>query len=381
MLFKTVASPQWAPLLKVNWMPRSYEIVLGVFALIVSILVYGFSPLPFSANFARIFTLNLAEFVLAVYGLATLIVGFRVARHCWEHGWHSCRRQDNLISLVLPYFSLDFLLLSIRRAFSILAIIYFFLHLKHIVLLINTRNYDLFYWDLDRLLHGGIQPNILMMQLIGPNPEWSILIDYLYIKYFSFKILVSLFFMLELKGRWLSERFFLAYALLWALGGMAYLITPADGPCFAVLTNYAVEQDDLFHVFKFPVTTAIPASYIDNYLNAKIPSAKGFQILLWEARHIFLAGKGLPGMFYGIAAMPSLHVAAVTMLAIFLYQAYPVMGIIGALFGLTTFIGSLFLQWHYAVDGYIGFAGAVLCSALCLRGNNPDENKVNRAPK
>lgn len=129
-----------------------------------------------------------------------------------------------------------------------------------------------------------------------------------------------------------------------------------------------MEQDDLFHVFKFPVTTNIPSSYVQYYLNAPIPSAKGYQILLWEARHIFLSGKGLPGMFYGIAAMPSLHVGAVTMLAIFLYQASPLLGLIGAAFTLITFVGSLFLQWHYAVDGYVGFTMAVATCALCLRG-------------
>ncbi len=374
MLRKKIAGDHWQPLLKINWKLQPYEMVLLGFALIVCVLEYSYSPMPLSGKLASVFVMKVGSLVLVVYGLSILIVGYRMLRHGITHGKRSCFVRENFIALVLPYWSLDFLLLTIRRTFTILAIIYFFLHLKHIILLVNTKNYDLFYWNLDRALHFGTQPNITMMQLIGPNRDISILLDFLYIKYFTFKILVSLFFLMELKGRDLSRRYFTAYALLWALGGLAYLVAPADGPCFSVLTHFSVEEDDLFHVFKFPITTEVPLSYIETYVNAAIPSAKGYQILLWEARHIFLSGQGLPGMFYGIAAMPSLHVAAITLLSIFLFQAYPLLGLLGGVFAIITFIGSIFLQWHYAIDGYIGFAMAVLTCWVCLRGYRPEHS-------
>lgn len=151
--------------------------------------------------------------------------------------------------------------------------------------------------------------------------------------------------------------------------GLAYLIAPADGPCYAALVNESTAPDTRQHIqsFNFPVIRDIPDSYVNNYRTTKIWKAKSYQELLWRDRYLFFSKIKLPGVFYGIAAMPSLHVAAVTMLAIFLCKTNIVFALLGIIFAILTFIGSIFLQWHYAIDGYLGFIMACLVCFVSLR--------------
>lgn len=355
------ASPA-SPPLTISWRPRHYEIIFVVFACLTALLVNIYSQLPFSWRLAEIFIKNAVSLTALVYALALPVVLIRLGTQAGQQGPRSLLSTDKLLTCLQPYFSFDFLFLTLRRALATLGVIYFFLHLKHIVLLVNTANFDLFYWNLDRSLHFGVQPSVYMMENFGPNHEFSLAIDWLYKAYFKYKLIVSAIFMLELGGRKLTENYFSAYTLLWTLGGLAYLITPTDGPCFAVLTQYAVNPAELVHRFPFPVVANLSPEYVQSYLGAKIWIAKNYQELLWSARLQFLSGQSLPDMFYGIAAMPSLHVSAVTMLAVFLKRLSSLGGIIGFAYLLVIFTGSVFLQWHYAVDGYAGLAlAAFVC--------------------
>ncbi|NLF26066.1 MAG: hypothetical protein GX589_10480, partial [Deltaproteobacteria bacterium] len=209
--------------LEIDWRLRPYEIIFLCFALISTVLVFQ-TPLPLSGRLAKAFILPLCTILLGMYACATLIVAIKAIALGMRHGWKSLTRREYFFPILLPYFSLDFLMRSIRRGLALFGTIFFFLHLKHVILWINPTNHDLFFWNLDRLLHFGLQPNAWMIERFGQNHDFALLIDWLYIKYFSYKEIVSLLFLLELKGRKLSECFFSAYALLWALGGLSYLV-------------------------------------------------------------------------------------------------------------------------------------------------------------
>jgi membrane-associated phospholipid phosphatase len=89
----------------------------------------------------------------------------------------------------------------------------------------------------------------------------------------------------------------------------------------------------------------------------------------------YAAFRSMPGthqvkMYYGVAALPSLHVAV---LALFAIATRPWRGLSIALWVLTavTFVGSLALGWHYAVDGYLGVALAWGCWWVARRIERP----------
>jgi membrane-associated phospholipid phosphatase len=357
----------WTALTTVDWTPRTYEVTAALFGAVVLFLLRS-TPLPPSQALILDLALKGAFAIACVYAVAIAIVGARVAADVRQHGRAGLWTPERALPLLLPYASLDFLVLTVRRTAAVFATVYFFLHLKHVILWINFANYDRFFWDLDRWVHLGVQPNVWMLERLGPYPDVAIALDWLYIKYFDYKVLVSVLFLLELGGRRLSEQFILGYALLWALGGLAYLVMPADGPCYAVLLGASdVPLDGRRWGFPFPVTPDVPATYAQAFTDAKIWTAKNLQHLLWATRWRFVYQERLPDMFYGVAAMPSLHVAAVVLFACFLARLNPWAGLLAVFYAVVIAIGSVFLQWHYAVDGYAGLVLALGTAWLACR--------------
>ncbi len=310
---------------------------------------------------------NVTEMTFIALMLAVPIVLCRAVAHGSKHGFKSLKQETTILSLAQPYFTLDFIFRTFRRVTIALGAIYLFVHLKHVILWWHHANFDRSLWDLDRSIHFGVQPNVWAMATLSPYPIATVLVDWLYIKYFQYKLIVATIFLMEPRGKKLTDQFFLAFALMWFLGGLLYLVIPADGPCYAVLSRYSIPESNHSHMFKFPVVENISATYIQEYKDAKIWNAKLYQEKLWVDRQDFLTGKDMPGIFYGIAAMPSLHVAAVSFMMIFLFRASVLGGIIGAAYVIVIFFGSMFLQWHYAVDGYVGFALACFIAFVSLK--------------
>ncbi|VAX17112.1 hypothetical protein MNBD_NITROSPINAE02-1323 [hydrothermal vent metagenome] len=332
---------------------KSYEIITLVFGFVCTGLVL-FTPLSFSVKLAGLFFFKTIELTALVFAMSIVITGYRAFVEGRSRGFKNIAQWSVLHKLADPYWSLEYLLLTLRRGFTIFAVIYFFLHLKHVILFINSSNWDLFYWNLDKALHLGVQPNVWVMEKFGTNHNVAILADWLYIKYFSYMLIACFIFLMDTGGRRMAERFFFAYAFLWSVGGVGYLITPADGPCYAALINYSTPEGEREHMFRFPVIENVPNGYIASYGESKIWIAKIYQERLWMSRKRFLIDGKEPGMFYGIAAMPSLHVAMVGAIMFFLFALSPFLGALGAIYLAAIFFGSILLQWHYAVDGYVG---------------------------
>jgi membrane-associated phospholipid phosphatase len=65
--------------------------------------------------------------------------------------------------------------------------------------------------------------------------------------------------------------------------------------------------------------------------------------------------------------MPSLHVAAVVLFARFLARLSLLAGIVGTIYAIAIAVGSVFLQWHYGVDGYAGTLLALVTTGAAMR--------------
>jgi hypothetical protein len=68
---------------------------------------------------------------------------------------------------------------------------------------------------------------------------------------------------------------------------------------------------------------------------------------------------GAQGIFAGISAMPSIHVAVVTLNALFLMQINRWLGAAACLFAALIMLGSVYFGWHYAIDGYVSIAAVL----------------------
>jgi hypothetical protein len=57
---------------------------------------------------------------------------------------------------------------------------------------------------------------------------------------------------------------------------------------------------------------------------------------------------------FGVSAMPSVHVASATLVALFGFALARPIGVLLGLIAICTFVASVALAWHYALDGYVG---------------------------
>lgn len=62
----------------------------------------------------------------------------------------------------------------------------------------------------------------------------------------------------------------------------------------------------------------------------------------------------------GISAMPSMHLAVATLVTMYAFDCRKIIGVFAVLFLLLILTGSIYLGWHYAIDGYAGILGAGL---------------------
>lgn len=128
----------------------------------------------------------------------------------------------------------------------------------------------------------------------------------------------------------LRSRFFLTFTVMMMVGGsfMAVLFASGGPAYFAEL----VGDQTRF------------APLLDNLRGTH---ALAIQNRLWD-----YFSHDARNLYGGISAMPSMHVAVVTLLALAACSWNPWMGLTAAVYALLIFLGSFHLGWHYAVDGY-----------------------------
>jgi hypothetical protein len=174
-------------------------------------------------------------------------------------------------------------------------------------------------------------PEALVRPLDAVYPTWA-----------PIKFL-ALLLMLCLPASTLKARAMLAYFLTLGLMGVTgqYLFSSV-GPIFY---DRIVGGDDFA-----PLTVRI---------HEHAPVASLASSYLWNS---FVMRQ--PGIGAGISAMPSIHVATTTWMALALSTAWPKSRAPAWVFWVVIFVGSFALGWHYVLDSVVGTVGAVACWKL-----------------
>jgi membrane-associated phospholipid phosphatase len=139
-------------------------------------------------------------------------------------------------------------------------------------------------------------------------------------------------------------RYFVCFVLVWiVLGNIVALAFLSAGPAF-----YHHFADD---GGRFTEQLAFLAHGIDGS-----HSAARFQAYLWSS---YESGQG--GLGTGISAFPSVHVGLATMNALFVREYSRSLGVLAFIYVGFIVLSSVYLGWHYAIDGY---ASIILVIAL-----------------
>ncbi len=99
-------------------------------------------------------------------------------------------------------------------------------------------------------------------------------------------------------------------------------------------------------------------------------SAISYQKYLWA-----LNNAGQTGFASGISAFPSVHVGLVTLNALFLREYNRHLGTLAFVYVAFITASSVYLAWHYAIDGYVG-AAVVLLIYFAARKLMPADQRL-----
>ena len=229
----------------------------------------------------------------------------------------------------------------IINALPVFAAMVFFnkamVELKPAIPAINPFSWDLAFMELDRVLHFGTDPWVLLQPIMGfDHVTYWVNVAY----NFWFVALFGAWFWFGFRSQAseLRTRFFLAYMLIWWVGGgLLAVVFSSAGPVYYGLIGLAPDPFTPLFAYLHDVDTRLPLWVLKT------------QQLLWDG----YTGKTAA---LGISAFPSMHNASAILFALATWKCSRVIGILFAVYAAVILLGSVHLGWHYAVDGYAGIA-------------------------
>ncbi len=228
----------------------------------------------------------------------------------------------------------------LRRAVPMLIVLIIFMQMfsamKSAIPLFNSFSWDDAFISLDQRMHGT-DPWRLIQPLVG----LPILTSGFALAYHLWILLIyvgGIYFGIYEKSERLKLRYFATYFSIWTVIGMVMATGFASvGPCFLepILGNAHFSEQMAY-------LREVDARYPVMVLDVQD------QLLAWHR-------SGSHGLGRGITAMPSMHIAMVTLYFLAFREKSRLAGWIAGAYALIIFIGSIHLGYHYAVDGYVSF--------------------------
>ena len=213
-------------------------------------------------------------------------------------------------------------------------------YMKEMIPLIPPFSWDLTFLAWDRALHFGTDPYRALMPLIT-TPLTIGLLNFAYHFWFLIMLITPFLACFDRSNPQARMTFLIAHVLTWGIGGnLVALALSSAGPVY-------LERLDISTVF-VPLTSALQEMSARIWL-----PALEVQELLWDG----YTGKGPVS---GISAMPSMHVGSTTLFTLYAFTWRRWAGWLMVGFWCLILLGSVALGWHYAVDGYLGAATALL---------------------
>jgi hypothetical protein len=217
-----------------------------------------------------------------------------------------------------------------------------------------------FTWDgylsaLGSRLNGG-HPLWQLLQPVLGKPEITTSLDWFYHRAWTALLLAVFVWTAVSRPSALRRRFLFSYALVFLIVGtlMALALASAGPPYYRFVSPGG--PDPYAELF----------AYLRS-VDARSPllSLRGEAALWYAYRH------RVEALGFGVSAMPSVHVASATLIALFGFRFSRLLGVGLTLVAICTFLASVSLGWHYSFDGYVG--AAIACLIWWLAG------RLNRA--
>jgi hypothetical protein len=213
--------------------------------------------------------------------------------------------------------------------------------LKPMIPVLNPFSWDRTFMEMDRALHFGFDPWVLLQPIMG-HDMISFAVNVLYNFWFLALFGTFMWFGFATRANAVRTQFFVSYMLTWWIGGgLMALYFSSAGPVY--YSNLGLSPDPYVSLM----------DYLRD-LNTRLPILSlQTQQMLWDG----YLGKS---QAIGISAFPSMHNASSLLFALAAWQMSRKAGIAFAVYCVVIFFGSIHVGWHYAVDGYAGWAIALV---------------------
>ncbi|MDV7142884.1 phosphatase PAP2 family protein [Tropicimonas sp. TH_r6] len=191
---------------------------------------------------------------------------------------------------------------------------------------------------LDRWLHLGADPWVWTHDVMARRSAGWLTPDLFAQVYVKLWLIVALSFPALLyltdADRKRRHHFIGLYALSWViLGNVIALVFMSGGPIYYERLTGADDFADLM--------VALDSSGVSGSLTGSLHE------YLWMTYD-----RGLLGVGSGISAFPSVHVAIATLVALYTWERQRALGLLATAYLAIILFLSVYLAWHYAVDGY-----------------------------
>jgi hypothetical protein len=334
----------WAPLDRFAVRARPERSIAGINSAVVALFA------AFVLCSGRVSVTSFVELAASYVGISLIVLGLAVMLYAgqvvvrsglaskWTEsptralvsGFGRRWRDDRMFCLVWPVV-LFLLLMPTFNAF------------KQRILPQAGFSYDAKLAELDRLLLGT-DPGAWLHRTVG-SPAMTRLFDAAYHSWF-----VPTTLGLCLVGLCATPRtrcqYVTAYVAVWiVLGGMLAYLFPAAGPAF---------YRDLVDPAGAAPFVAVQQQLVAGTSGGFLTSIHNQAYLLQNLDNPTLVVGG------GVSAIPSIHNAMAVLFAIVSFRINRVLGLAMSAFAAFIWIASVYLNWHYAVDGLAGGLGAIV---------------------
>lgn len=214
--------------------------------------------------------------------------------------------------------------------------------LKPAIPQIKPFRWDTTFMQLDRSLHFGIDPWVLLQPIMGFDYV-TFAVNMAYNFWFIALFSAWFWFGFAKQASELRTRFFLSYMLVWWIGGGLLAVAfSSAGPAYYSSIGLSPDPYAPLMAYLYDVDSRIPIWALKT------------QQLLWDG----YTGKEAA---LGISAFPSMHNASAVLFALAFRQVSRGMGLVFTIYAVVILVASVHLGWHYAVDGYAGIVLALVC--------------------